>query len=532
MINSRLRVCIVSALLPVLLVFCSVQARSQTLKSTHLPTGALLVSNPGTRAQSYDLATATLKHRVVFELGRENRHWRRVYPKPAQGSLLLHAMPGTDYEVWDTDLLADYVLETGCHANPAGLSEANKLKQLAIRLRELRASPVSDQSASAIRLISDAYQALLGLEFTCAMRYPANSPSADYRIFAGRDFNVTCSVTNHGTETVGPCTMRILAPDEWASRAKTSETTHTIGAGHSVIKAFSVRASGSAMLRPKQYPLIAELSFTHANRRIVVHYPFVVELADPFKASFRMVSARPSRLTAEVSMQSQFPGVRLSNVTASPIIAESIKIEPVKSVSFVDRGKLRVTYTKAGASGPTLRAVTLRMKEGEHLVDLRTVMEARLPLGEYPDGEALWMNSAEDGKTVAATIAGRKCRQTASVRPGGARYIYFAASPNLPTSGNTRVVVTYFDGARGTFRLQYDSADRSALAQGAYKNSANTVQLQGTGAWKTATFDLPDINFANRQTSRSDFRIVVVGADLAVSDLIVSKFPSEDTRIP
>ena len=476
---------------------------------------AIVATNTGPTAAKLNVDPAG--DPVVFELGMSNRHWRRIYPCLDGKKPVVWARPGTSYEIWKTDPFVDYVLKSVCRADPRRMSETRKLSRLATALFDLRASRITDESANKIRLASEAYQALVGIEFDCSMDYAASEP-ADYRIFAGRSFRVQCRIANEGFENVGPCTVRIIAPDEWTVTGDAA--TFTVSPSQTKRCISNVKAPGASMLRPKQYPVIAELSFRHQGRKITVHYPVTVEMSNPFTATLKILSADPEHINAEISTRSLFPGTAMNSISAYQFIPDSIKVDPAKqSFSFKESGRFHLTYTKGGEPSPVLRAVMMRMREDEHTVNLRTVMEAYLPLGRRTYGEALWMNDCEDGKTVEAAIGDRRCRQTVS----GSR-MYFAVSPNLPTSGKTYITLTYFDGPHGSFRVQYDSF------AGAYKDSRETVRLAGTDAWRQATFVLTGINFANRQAAASDFRVAASGVDLAITDVIVSKFPPGDTR--
>ncbi len=458
---------------------------------------------------------------VVFELGANNRHWRRAYPVRNGDKLILWARPVASHEIWKTNTFVDYALRSVCRVHPSRMKQAQKLKLLATTLFSLRASKVTDESAYKMRLLSEAYQALIGLQFDCRMDYPA-SGAADYRVFAGRAFEVECRIVNDKYEDVGPCAVRIIAPDEWMVGGKVPA--FSMKPWQTKQYRFTITPSGKSMLRPKQYPVIAELTFRHQGRKIVAHYPITVEISDPFTASLKIISADRDHINAEVTMRSLFPGMAMNDIIASAFIPDSLKIEPAKQTfSFKDNGRIHITYTKDGDPSPVLRAVTLRLKEDQHTVNLRTVMEAYLPLWRRTYGEALWMNDAEDGKTASTEAGGRRCRQTVQ-RPDGSRHMYFAVSPNVPTSGKTYIAVTYFDGLQGSFRLQYDSQS------GAYKDASEAVPFSGTNTWKEAIFILPDIAFANRQKAESDFRLTAEGADLLVTDVIVSKFPLGDAR--
>jgi hypothetical protein len=169
--------------------------------------------------------------------------------------------------------------------------------------------------------------------------------------------------------------------------------------------------------------------------------------------------------------------------------------------------------------------VTLVMKIDDHITRLRSVMEAMVSLGEHVTSVGLWMNSCDDGLTQAAKIEGRDCRQMVANSFSPLRYMYFAGSPNFPTTGDSYITVTYFDGPAGSFALQYDSQDAGLPLDGAYKECPNKAELLGTGVWKQKTFVVADALLANRQNGKSDFRLATNNTDLAVAAVTVSKYP-------
>ena len=350
------------------------------------------------------------------------------------------------------------------------------------------------------------------LEFTCKMEYKAVNPNADFKIFAGRDFKVHCKVANHSDKPNSGGSVKIIPPDEWTVHG--SMDFKEIGERQSVESTFIIRAPARSTYRPKVFPVIAELRLAGGA---VITKAFMVELADPFMPSLAIRSADAKSIKASITLQNLYPGQEIKGVSAYAYMSQGIKVTPGRQTfDFPARKSLSLTYSKDDEPSPTLRAVSIGMKADEHIVRLRSVMEAFLPLGVRPRTSGLWMNDFADGQTAQAEIGGKQCRQTVKNESGDVRYMYFAASPNVPASGNTYVTLTYFDGP-GTFTLQYDSRDA------AYKGS-DIVRLEGTKQWKQKTFALPDVKFENRQNAESDFRLAVNGADLAVSDIAVSKF--------
>jgi hypothetical protein len=102
----------------------------------------------------------------------------------------------------------------------------------------------------------------------------------------------------------------------------------------------------------------------------------------------------------------------------------------------------------------------------------------------------------------------------------GSNYIYLAVNDKFIYGGShvVQVKVTYLDNNTSTWSLEYDAADGNA-----HKASASVTNVN-SGAWKTATFTLPDAAFQNRQESGNDFRIYNGGAsDLTVQFVRVVK---------
>ena len=87
--------------------------------------------------------------------------------------------------------------------------------------------------------------------------------------------------------------------------------------------------------------------------------------------------------------------------------------------------------------------------------------------------------------------------------------LYFSINPFYKTAHELEksvLTVEYLDGGASYFTIQYDSSDRSALKNGAYKDTKR-VRLNDSGQWKRVEFRLPDARFSNRQNGGADFRI-------------------------
>ena len=289
-----------------------------------------------------------------------------------------------------------------------------------------------------------------------------------------------------------------------------------IGPGKSVKGIFTIRAPARSTVRPKVFPVIGEIRL---GSGAVITKAFLVELADPFIPRLTIHYADAKAIRASIDLRGLYPGQEIKNVSAYAAYPQGLKVMPDRQTfDFPAKKSLSLTYARGDKPGFALRAVTMGIKADEHIVRLRTVMEAPLPLGIRTRASGLWMNDFKDGQTVQAEVGDKACRQTVKNESGDMRYMYFAASPNFPTAGMSYIAITYFDGAEGSFAIQYDAKDCE------YKGSNEVIVLDGTNEWKQTTFTLPDIRFDNRQNGESDFRLAVKGADLSVSEIAVSKY--------
>ena len=99
------------------------------------------------------------------------------------------------------------------------------------------------------------------------------------------------------------------------------------------------------------------------------------------------------------------------------------------------------------------------------------------------------------------------------------RYLYFNVDDAFAYGlfgEAVSVSVTYRDAGCSSFRLEYDNANpEKGLYEGAFRGIEG-VSISGNGKWKTKEFKLPQCRFMNR-CNGTDFRIVVVGGDLALA---------------
>lgn len=119
-----------------------------------------------------------------------------------------------------------------------------------------------------------------------------------------------------------------------------------------------------------------------------------------------------------------------------------------------------------------------------------------------------WLYRSDDvpgGRTVpewnvSSYKYGRYARRTDQAT--GNPYMYFNVDDGFIYGGTHAITltVTYYDQGTDTWSLEYDSTAGPTKLAG-------TVRKTNSGMWKTATFLLDDVRFANSQAGGSDFRI-------------------------
>ncbi|MCE5198954.1 hypothetical protein LLG39_08255 [bacterium] len=88
--------------------------------------------------------------------------------------------------------------------------------------------------------------------------------------------------------------------------------------------------------------------------------------------------------------------------------------------------------------------------------------------------------------------------------------------------------VSYLDQGTGTIELQYDSLDPSAPLDGAYKSAKPIIELENSGKWCVAKFQLDDPRFSNRENDGTDLRFCKVQNDqLIIRSVTLRKIDSK-----
>ncbi len=107
-----------------------------------------------------------------------------------------------------------------------------------------------------------------------------------------------------------------------------------------------------------------------------------------------------------------------------------------------------------------------------------------------------------DGTWTASFTAGREAAAPETGPPAFSQFIYLRVRDDFLFARTTavRVAVEYLDSGTASFWVEYDGA------AGAYTRTA-AIRPQGTGAWRSHTFDIPDAFFGGRQNFDADLRL-------------------------
>jgi hypothetical protein len=97
-------------------------------------------------------------------------------------------------------------------------------------------------------------------------------------------------------------------------------------------------------------------------------------------------------------------------------------------------------------------------------------------------------------------------------------YLYFSASDEFRQKGVTKleIQVEYLDIGTGTIGLDYDSTDRRAAFEGAYKNDSTVIHCTNSGQWRKTRYHLPNARFRGSENCQTDFRFYNGGDDMII----------------
>lgn len=173
------------------------------------------------------------------------------------------------------------------------------------------------------------------------------------------------------------------------------------------------------------------------------------------------------------------------------------------------------------------KAYAARWKAGERVKPTGPYADAQavsLTFGARGRSSGLRLKTGGDGEARLTTAGGAEGIETAPNPFGDSKYLYFDADDTFyyDTGGDVEITVEYFDEGTIPFELHYDSTDRTATQEGAYK-TAGSVARRNSLRWADCTFHLKDARFVNRQNQSADFRLATPRGTLKVRAVTVKR---------
>ncbi|MBU8918665.1 metallophosphoesterase [Bacillus sp. FJAT-29953] len=145
-----------------------------------------------------------------------------------------------------------------------------------------------------------------------------------------------------------------------------------------------------------------------------------------------------------------------------------------------------------------------------------------------PDG--LSYQNYQDGPVSEVTIDGRKALQLEKNPMGGGNHAYLFVDDKSILGGpyHAKVTIEYRSPKSGSFSLQYESADSGSAYQ---KSQSINITSDEINQWKTATLEIPDIKFTNRQNNGADMRLLAANnLPLLIGSMKLEIVPDEPAK--
>jgi hypothetical protein len=142
---------------------------------------------------------------------------------------------------------------------------------------------------------------------------------------------------------------------------------------------------------------------------------------------------------------------------------------------------------------------------------------------EKADG--LTYRNYEDGPFVTTEVDGRRALELQRNPFGGANQLYMFVDDAAISGGpyQVKATISYRSPTAGSFAIQYDSQQSGSAYQ---RSTAVTIGAGQVNQWQTATIDIPDIRFTNRQNGGADLRLnALANLPLAISAVRIDVVP-------
>lgn len=166
-----------------------------------------------------------------------------------------------------------------------------------------------------------------------------------------------------------------------------------------------------------------------------------------------------------------------------------------------------------------------------HVRKLRIREKSVLPKGKWtgaakalytakfsPNEQGLKPISTEEGAVEHVQLRGVAMLSCKEGKKGPRRALAFDVDDSFSYFEKRSYTLTleFLDLGQGSFRVEYDSADRKLSTAERHLRSAGETVFTNTGDWREVSIDLPDAFFGNGQPGGGDLRLVMEGRGIAV----------------
>ncbi len=141
-----------------------------------------------------------------------------------------------------------------------------------------------------------------------------------------------------------------------------------------------------------------------------------------------------------------------------------------------------------------------------------------------PNEAGLKPVEVEEGPFDVAELTGIRMLTTKQAGKEETRRVHFAVDDTFRfhEKRGYAIDVEFLDKGRGTFTLEYDSADATKSGAERWCKQGGEEPFTDSGEWKFATFRVNDALFGNRQPGGADFRLVVKKRGLTIRRVSVT----------
>lgn len=141
-----------------------------------------------------------------------------------------------------------------------------------------------------------------------------------------------------------------------------------------------------------------------------------------------------------------------------------------------------------------------------------------------PHEQGLQPVPTEEGTADLVQLRGIAMLSSKEAKPGKRRVLAFDVDDSFHYFDRRSYTLTveFLDVGTGSFRVEYDAADRTRGPEERRLKAAGERGFTGSGEWREESIDLPEALFGNGQPGGSDFRLVLEGRGIALRRVLLT----------